>query len=45
MRAGANPKCERVGVAHFPTMSLVQIVALVEDEARAEIEATTVVPK
>lgn len=29
---------------HFPTMSLVQVVALVEDEARVEIEATAVVP-
>ncbi|MGC1780282.1 MAG: RidA family protein, partial [Xanthobacteraceae bacterium] len=25
--------------SHFPTMSLVQVVALVEDEARVEIEA------
>lgn len=31
--------------SHFPTMSLVQVVALVEDEARVEIEATAVVPK
>jgi enamine deaminase RidA (YjgF/YER057c/UK114 family) len=31
---------------HFLTMSLVvQVVALVEDEARVEIEATAVVPK
>jgi hypothetical protein len=30
---------------HFPTMSLVQVVALVEDEARVEIETTAVVPK
>jgi hypothetical protein len=29
----------------FPTMSLVQVVALVEDEARVEIEATAVMPK
>ncbi len=29
---------------HFPAMSLVQVVALVEDEARVEIEATAVVP-
>jgi enamine deaminase RidA (YjgF/YER057c/UK114 family) len=29
---------------HFPTMTLVQVVALVEDEARVEIEATAVVP-
>ncbi len=30
---------------HFPAMTLVQVVALVEDEARVEIEATAVVPK
>lgn len=30
---------------HFPTMSLVQVVALVEDEVRVEIEATAVVQK
>lgn len=29
---------------HFPAMSLVQVVALVEDEARVEIEATAVLP-
>jgi enamine deaminase RidA (YjgF/YER057c/UK114 family) len=29
---------------HFPVMTLVQVVALVEDEARVEIEATAVVP-
>ena len=29
---------------HFPAMTLVQVVALVEDEARVEIEATAVVP-
>ena len=29
---------------HFPTMTLVQVVALVEDEAKVEIEATAVVP-
>ena len=29
---------------HFPSMSLVQVVALVEDRARVEIEATAVVP-
>lgn len=31
--------------AHFPAMTLVQVGALVEDEARVEIEATAVVPK
>ena len=30
---------------HFPAMTLVQVGALVEDEARLEIEATAVVPK
>jgi enamine deaminase RidA (YjgF/YER057c/UK114 family) len=30
---------------NFPTMTLVQIGALVEDKARVEIEATAVVPK
>ena len=29
---------------HFPTMALVQVVALVEDRAKVEIEATAVVP-
>jgi enamine deaminase RidA (YjgF/YER057c/UK114 family) len=29
---------------HFPAMTLVQVVALVEDKARVEIEATAVVP-
>ena len=30
---------------HFPAMALVQVVALVEDEAKVEIEATAVVPE
>ena len=30
--------------AHFPAMTLVQVVALVEDQAKVEIEATAVVP-
>jgi enamine deaminase RidA (YjgF/YER057c/UK114 family) len=30
---------------HFPTMTLVQIGALVEDRAKVEIEATAVLPK
>ena len=30
---------------HFPTMTLVQVGALVEDEAKVEIEGTAVVPK
>jgi enamine deaminase RidA (YjgF/YER057c/UK114 family) len=29
---------------HFPAMTLIQVGALVEDEARLEIEATAVVP-
>ena len=29
---------------HFPPMTLVQVVALVEDRAKVEIEATAVVP-
>lgn len=29
---------------HYPAMALVQVVALVEDRARVEIEATAVVP-
>jgi enamine deaminase RidA (YjgF/YER057c/UK114 family) len=34
----------RVMGRNFPTMSVVQVVALVEDEALVEIEATAVVP-
>jgi enamine deaminase RidA (YjgF/YER057c/UK114 family) len=30
---------------HFPAMSVVQVVALVEDRAKVEIEATAVVPE
>jgi enamine deaminase RidA (YjgF/YER057c/UK114 family) len=30
---------------HFPAMTLVQVQALVEDQARVEIEATAVLPK
>ena len=29
---------------HYPTMAVVQVSALVEDEARLEIEATAVIP-
>lgn len=29
---------------HFPTMAMVQVVALMEDDARVEIEATAVIP-
>ena len=31
--------------SHFPAMALVQVVALVEDRAKVEIEATAVIPK
>jgi enamine deaminase RidA (YjgF/YER057c/UK114 family) len=34
----------RVIGRHYPTMTLVQVVALVEDRAKVEIEATAVVP-
>lgn len=30
---------------HFPTMSAVQVVALIEDRARVEIEVTAIVPE
>ena len=29
---------------HFPTMTMVQVVALIEDRAKVEIEATAVLP-
>ncbi len=34
----------RVFGKHFPAMSAVQVVALIEDRARVEIEATAVIP-
>ncbi len=30
---------------HFPAMTMVQVTALIEDEARVEIEASAVLPK
>ena len=30
---------------HFPTMAVVQVCALIEDDARLEIEATAVIPE
>jgi enamine deaminase RidA (YjgF/YER057c/UK114 family) len=30
---------------HFPAMALVQVVALVEDRAKVEIETTAVIPE
>ena len=35
----------RVLDRHFPAMTLVQVVALVEDRAKVEIEATAVIPE
>ena len=35
---------QRVIGRHFPAMALVQVVALVEDQAKVEIEATAVLP-
>ncbi|MFT5132876.1 MAG: enamine deaminase RidA (YjgF/YER057c/UK114 family), partial [Gammaproteobacteria bacterium] len=29
---------------HFPAMSMVQVLALIEDEAKVEIETTAVIP-
>jgi len=34
----------RVIGRHFPAMTLVQVVALLEERARVEIEATAVIP-
>ena len=39
-----GPAYRRVLGRHFPAMTLVQVVALVEDRAKVEIEATAVVP-
>ena len=35
---------QRIIGRHYPAMALVQVVALVEDRAKVEIEATAVVP-
>ena len=35
----------RVIGRHFPAMAVVQVVALMEDEAKVEIEATAVIPQ
>jgi enamine deaminase RidA (YjgF/YER057c/UK114 family) len=38
-------KCYREVIGkHYPAMALVQVVALVEDRAKVEIEATAVIP-
>ncbi|TXH68314.1 MAG: RidA family protein [Thiothrix sp.] len=36
---------KRVLGAHFPAMAMVQVVALIEDRAKVEIEATAVIPE
>ena len=40
----AGQAYRRVLGRHFPAMTLVQVVALVEDRAKVEIEATAVLP-
>jgi enamine deaminase RidA (YjgF/YER057c/UK114 family) len=42
--SGVGQAYRRVIGRHFPAMALVQVVALVEDRAKVEIEATAVVP-
>jgi enamine deaminase RidA (YjgF/YER057c/UK114 family) len=39
-----GPVYREVMGRHFPAMALVQVVALVEAEARVEIEATAIIP-
>jgi enamine deaminase RidA (YjgF/YER057c/UK114 family) len=41
---GLGAAYRRVFGKHFPAMSAVQVVALMEDKARVEIEATAVLP-
>ena len=43
MREVGRAYRETIG-KHFPAMALVQVVALVEDRAKVEIEATAVIP-
>ena len=43
-RAEVGSAYRRVMGRHFPAMTLVQVVALVEDRAKVEIEATAVIP-
>jgi enamine deaminase RidA (YjgF/YER057c/UK114 family) len=40
-----GPVYREVMGRHFPAMALVQVVALVEREARVEIEATAIIPE
>jgi len=37
--------CQAVMGRHVPAMTMVQVVALIEDKAKVEIEATAVLPK
>ena len=41
---GLGQAYRRVLGRHFPAMAVVQVVALMEDEAKVEIEATAVIP-
>ncbi len=43
--AELGPAYRAVMGRHFPAMTLVQVVALVEEEAKVEIEATAILPK
>ena len=43
--AELGPAYRAVMGKHFPAMALVQVVSLVEPEARVEIEATAIVPE
>lgn len=42
--AALGPAYREVMGRHFPAMALVQVTALVEPEARLEIEATAIIP-
>ena len=42
--AGVGAAYREVIGQHFPAMSLLQVVALVEDRAKVEVEATAVLP-
>ena len=43
--AELGPAYRAVMGRHFPAMTLVQVSALVEEEAKVEIEATAILPK
>ena len=42
---GIGEAYRAVMARHFPAMTMVQVVALIEDEAKVEIEATAVIPE